>query len=56
MNDSTTTFPLQYRHGRRERKRPVVGAWSFYDFENPSAHPGAFVLEAKTATYGAATL
>jgi hypothetical protein len=37
-------------------KTPVVGALSFYYFENPSAHQGAFVLEAKTATYGAATL
>jgi hypothetical protein len=55
-NNSTTTFQLQNHHGRRERKRPVVVAWSFYDFENPSAHQGAFALEAKTATDGAETL
>jgi hypothetical protein len=36
MNDSITTFPLQYRHGRRERKRPVIGAWS----DTPSADQG----------------
>jgi hypothetical protein len=46
-DDSTTTFQLQNRHGGRERKRPVVGDRSFYDFENLSAHQCAFALEAK---------
>jgi hypothetical protein len=37
-------------------KRAMVGAWSFEDFENPSADHGAFALETKTGTYGAETL